>query len=70
MEILYQGAYIRPMKKETIMHKLWKKLAIRPASITEDKLYRLDPMAHPAISAMNQREQADLPAMRYRLQGD
>ena len=67
MEFLWLEAYIRPMKKETIMHRLWKKLTIRSALNTEDNLYRLDPMAHPAISAMNQRELADLPAMRYRL---
>ena len=49
------------------MHRLWKKLTIRSALNTEDNLYHLDPMAHPAISAMNQRELADLPAMRFRL---
>ncbi len=67
MEFLWPEAYIRPMKKETIMNKIWTRLAFRPARTTEDNLYRLDPMAHPAIGAMNQRELADLPPMRYRL---
>jgi len=55
------------MKEETIMRKIWKVLAIRPAQIRTEILYQRDPMAHPAISAMDGRTRADLPTMRYHL---
>ena len=58
---------MRLMKKETIMQKIWKFLAIRPAHAKAENLYQRDPMAHPAISAMDGRTRADLPTMRYHL---
>lgn len=44
-----------------MFNALWHALGARARRRTDPRNWRCDPLAHPDVSAMNQRELADLP---------